>query len=57
MAASSGVTEIGAGASAESMWLLRRDSLNDEALAASYGGHALLLGLGVRYQPGYQRLK
>ncbi len=46
-----------ADAFAESMWLLRRDSLNDEALAASYGGHALLLGLGVRYQPGYQRLK
>lgn len=34
----------------ESMWLLRRDSMNDEALAASYGGRALLLGLGVRYQ-------
>ncbi|HEU0033414.1 MAG TPA: outer membrane protein transport protein [Kofleriaceae bacterium] len=35
----------------ETMWLLRRDSTNMDALAASYGGHALFGGLGVRWTP------
>jgi len=36
----------------ESMWLLRRDSDNADALAASYGGRATFAGLGVRWMPG-----
>lgn len=36
----------------EAMWILRRDSANAEALAASYGGRATFAGLGVRWTPG-----
>ncbi len=36
----------------ESMWILRRDSANADALAASYGGRATFAGLGVRWTPG-----
>ncbi|MGN6105607.1 MAG: OmpP1/FadL family transporter [Kofleriaceae bacterium] len=32
----------------ESMWLLRRSSANVDALEASYGGHAMLLGFGIQ---------
>jgi long-chain fatty acid transport protein len=35
----------------ESMWLLRRDTSDVESLQASYGGHALLGGLGLRWTP------
>jgi long-chain fatty acid transport protein len=35
----------------EAMWLLRRDSTDMDALAASYGGHATIAGLGVRFTP------
>jgi long-chain fatty acid transport protein len=36
----------------EAMWLLRRDTADPDALQASYGGRALLAGLGVRWTPG-----
>jgi long-chain fatty acid transport protein len=36
----------------ESMWILRRDTANEDALQASYGGRAFLAGLGVRWTPG-----
>lgn len=36
---------------AETMFLLRRDTEDMDALQASYGGHALLAGLGLRYTP------
>jgi long-chain fatty acid transport protein len=35
----------------ESMWLLRRDTGNMDALQASYGGRATLAGLGLRWTP------
>jgi long-chain fatty acid transport protein len=35
----------------EGMWLLRRDTTSMETLPASYGGHAMLAGLGLRYTP------
>ena len=35
----------------ESMWILRRDTMNEDALQASYGGRAFLAGLGVRWTP------
>lgn len=35
----------------ESMWILRRDTANEDALQASYGGRAFLAGLGVRWTP------
>jgi long-chain fatty acid transport protein len=40
---------------AETMFLLRRESANAEALAADYGGTAQLFGFGFRYTiaPGY----
>ncbi len=43
--------DFGVDAFVDSMWLLRRDSTNPEALAASYGGHAMIAGLGVRFTP------
>lgn len=36
----------------ESMWILRRDTANEDSLQASYGGRAFLAGLGVRWTPG-----
>lgn len=36
----------------EQLFLLRRDSENPEALAASYGGRATLAGLGLAWAPG-----
>ncbi|MBS1118762.1 MAG: Long-chain fatty acid transport protein [Deltaproteobacteria bacterium] len=35
----------------ESMWLLRRDTTDMDSLQASYGGHAMLAGLGLRWTP------
>lgn len=35
----------------EAMWLLRRDTSSADALQASYGGHATLAGLGLRWTP------
>lgn len=35
----------------ESMWIIRRDTMNEDALQASYGGRAFLAGLGVRWTP------
>ncbi|MDQ3365360.1 MAG: outer membrane protein transport protein [Myxococcota bacterium] len=35
----------------ESMWLLRRETGNAEALQASYGGRAVLAGIGLRWTP------
>lgn len=35
----------------ERMWILRRESGNADALAASYGGTATILGVGVRWTP------
>ncbi len=35
----------------ESMWLLRRDTMNQDSLQASYGGRAFLAGVGVRWTP------
>ena len=35
----------------EQMFLLRRDSENEEALEASYGGRATLAGIGVAWTP------
>ena len=35
----------------ESMFILRRDTANEDALQASYGGRAFLAGLGVRWTP------
>ena len=35
----------------ESLWILRRDTANEDALQASYGGRAFLAGLGVRWTP------
>ncbi len=37
---------------AERMQLLGRTSANENALAAEYGGHAHMVGFGLRYQPG-----
>lgn len=36
---------------AESLWILRRETQNMDALQASYGGRATLAGLGLRYTP------
>jgi hypothetical protein len=33
------------------MWILRRDTNNEDSLQASYGGRAFLAGLGVRWTP------
>lgn len=35
----------------ESMWILRRDTNNEDSLQASYGGRAFLAGLGLRWTP------
>jgi len=35
----------------EAMWLLRRDTTDAESLQASYGGHATLAGIGLRWTP------
>ena len=35
----------------DSMWIVRRETEHMEALQASYGGRALLAGLGVRWTP------
>ncbi|HLL21741.1 MAG TPA: outer membrane protein transport protein, partial [Kofleriaceae bacterium] len=35
----------------EHMWILRHDTMNEEALQASYGGRAFLAGVGVRFTP------
>jgi len=35
----------------EGMWLMRRDTTGMETLPASYGGHAMLAGVGLRYTP------
>lgn len=35
----------------ESLWILRRDTANEDALQASYGGRAFLAGVGVRWTP------
>jgi len=35
----------------EGMWLLRRDTTSMETLPASYGGHATLAGVGLRFSP------
>lgn len=36
---------------AESLWILRRETQNMDALQASYGGRALLAGVGLRWMP------
>ncbi len=35
----------------EAMWLLRRDTTDMDSLQASYGGHATLAGIGLRWTP------
>ena len=35
----------------ERMWLLRRDTTSPDAMPASYGGTAIVLGAGVRWTP------
>ena len=37
---------------AEHMWLLGRDSSGPETMPASYGGTALVFGVGARWTPG-----
>lgn len=41
---------------AEHMRLLGRESANEDALSARYGGHANLFGVGLRYQPEVDEL-
>jgi len=35
----------------EHMWILRRDTASPDTMAASYGGTAIVLGLGLRWTP------
>ena len=44
-----------ADAFAEQMWILRRDTTSVDTMPASYGGTALVLGVGVRWTPAAAR--